>query len=99
MAVVHGHLAQAPSRRFAAGIVALRPDRDGTIAGYEGLDAVRRAFGDHLIDWHLPPEGAPTQPVEGGYMANAWIRMKHESYDELRKMLDAVGQTVRVRAR
>ena len=97
--VVGGRPQQRPSRRFSAGIIALRPDRDGRIAGYEGLDAVRRAFGDHLIDWHLPPEGSPTQPVEGGYMANAWIRMKHESYDELRKMLDAVGQTVRVRAR
>ncbi|HEY8143302.1 MAG TPA: hypothetical protein VIG06_11550 [Kofleriaceae bacterium] len=97
--IAGGRPQQQPSRRFSAGIIAIRPDRDGTIAGYEGLDAVRRAFGDHLIDWHLPPEGAPTQPVEGGYMANAWIRMKHESYDELRKMLDAVGQTVRVRAR
>ena len=97
--IAGGRPQQQPSRRFSAGIIAIRPDRDGTIAGYEGLDAVRRAFGDHLIDWHLPPEGSPTQPVEGGYMANAWIRMKHESYDELRKMLDAVGQTVRVRAR
>jgi hypothetical protein len=97
--IAGGRPQQRPSRRFSAGIIAIRPDRDGTIAGYEGLDAVRRAFGEHLIDWHLPPEGSPTQPVEGGYMANAWIRMKHESYDELRKMLDAVGQTVRVRAR
>jgi hypothetical protein len=90
---------ERPSRRFSAGIIALRPDRDGVIAGYEGLDAVRRAFGDHLIDWHLPPEGSGTQPVEAGYMANAWIRMKHEDYDQLRRILDAVGQTVRVRAR
>ena len=97
--IAGGRPQQQPSRRFSAGIIAIRPDRDGIIAGYEGLDAVRRAFGDHLIDWHLPPEGSPTQPVEGGYMANAWIRMKHESYDDLRKMLDAVGQTVRVRAR
>ena len=89
---------ERPSRRFSAGIIALRPDRDGVIAGYEGLDAVRRAFGDHLIDWHLPPEGSGTQPVEAGYMANAWIRLKHPDYDELRRMLDAVGQTVRVRA-
>jgi hypothetical protein len=90
---------ERPSRRFSAGIIALRPDRDGVIAGYEGLDAVRRTFGDHLIDWHLPPEGTGTQPVEAGYMANAWIRMKHEDYDQLRRMLDAVGQTVKMRAR
>ena len=29
-AIVHGHIAARPSRQFATGIVALRPDRDGT---------------------------------------------------------------------
>lgn len=91
--------AQRPSRRYAAGMVALRPDRDGVIAGYEGVDAIANAFGPHLFDWYLPSEGHPTQPVEAGFMANAWVRMKHENYDELRRMLDLVGQTIKVRAR
>lgn len=99
MAVCAGRPSQRASRRLSAGIIALRPDRDGRIAGYEGLDAIGKAFGPHIIDAHLPDEGTPTQPVEAGYMANAWLRMKHESYDELRRMLDVVGQTVKVRAR
>jgi len=99
MAVVHGRPGQSPSRRFAAGIVALRPDRDGQIAGYEGLEEVHRRFGGFIIDQHLPPPGTPTQPVEAGYMANAWLRMKHYDYDELRAMLDFVGRNAKVRAR
>ena len=98
MFVAAGRPRQYPSRRLAAGIIALRPDRDGRIIGYEGLAAVREAFGEHIIDWHLPHEGTPTQGVEAGYMANAWVRMKHESYDHLRHMLDLVGRTVKVRA-
>lgn len=98
MLIAAGRPSQRPSRRLAAGIIALRPDRDGRIAGYEGIEAVRNAFGPHFIDWHLPQEGTPTQPVEAGYMANAWVRMKHENFDELRRMLDLVGQTVRTRA-
>jgi formate-dependent phosphoribosylglycinamide formyltransferase (GAR transformylase) len=98
MFVAAGKPSQYASRRLATGIIALRPDRDGRIAGYEGLAQIREAFGDHLIDWHLPDEGTPTQPVEAGYMANAWVRMKHENYDHLRHMLDVVGQTVKVRA-
>jgi len=98
MAVVHGKPSQTLSRRFAAGVIALRPDRDGHIAGYDGLDEAQRRFGQWVIDLHLPPEGTPTQPVEAGYMANAWVRMKHPDYDELRSMLDFVGRTVRVRA-
>ena len=31
-------------------------------------------------------------------MANAWIRMRHPNYDELREMLNHVGETVKVRA-
>ena len=98
MLIAAGRPSQRPSRRLSAGIIALRPDRDGRIAGYEGIEAVRDAFGPHFIDWHLPNEGHPTQGVEAGYMANAWVRMKHENYDELRRMLDIVGQTVKVRA-
>ncbi len=99
MAVVHGKPSQPLSRRFAAGLIALRPDRDGVIAGYEGIDEVHRRFGGSIIDQHLPPPGTPTQPVEAGYMANAWMRLKHPDYDELRAMLDFVGRTAKVRAR
>ena len=98
MAVVHGRPAQKLSRRFSAGMIALRPDRDGQIAGYEGLDAIGQAFGPNIIDVHLPPEGTPTQPVAAGYMANAYVRMRHPDYDVLRGMLDDVGRSVHVHA-
>jgi hypothetical protein len=98
MLICHGRASQRPSRRFATGIIALRPDRDGRIAGYEGWGAFENRFGANIIDYHLPAPGTPTQGVDAGYMANAWIRMKHENYDELRHIFDIVGQTVKVRA-
>ncbi len=97
MCVVHGRTSQRLSRKRAAGIVALRPDRDGTIVGYEGADEVHRRFGAHILDSYLPPPGTATQPVEAGYMANAWLRMEAPDYDELRGMLDFVGRTLKVR--
>ena len=96
MAIVHGRPGANLSRRYAAGIIALRPTQDGRISGYAGLDDVHRAFGQWIIDEHLPPPGTPTQPVAAGYMANAWLRMKHPDYDELRRMLNVVGETVKV---
>jgi hypothetical protein len=96
MAVCHARPSQRPSRRYSAGLIALRPSQDGRISGYSGLDVIGKNFGAHVIDTHLPHEGTPTQPVEAGFMANAWIRMKHENYDDLRRMLDIVGQTVKV---
>jgi carbamoylphosphate synthase large subunit len=90
---------QQPTRRFAAGMIALRPDRDGRIVGYDALDEVDRQYGHYMIDRHLPPPGTPTAPIEAGYMANAWMRLRHEDYDALRGILDDVGRRLQVRAR
>jgi carbamoylphosphate synthase large subunit len=98
-AVCVGKTIRPLSRRFAAGMIALRPDRDGTIVGYEGVDEVHHRFGQWFIDQHLPPPGTRTQGVDAGYMANAWMRLKHPDYDTLRSMLDVIGRTVKVRAR
>ena len=52
------------------------------------------AFGDA----HFPDPGTATQPVAAGYMANAYVRLRHPDYDVLRGMLDDVGRTVHVHA-
>jgi formate-dependent phosphoribosylglycinamide formyltransferase (GAR transformylase) len=87
-----------PSRRYASGIVALRPSQDGVISGYSGVDELQQQYGEWVIDAHLPSAGTPTQGVEAGYMANAYVRMRHPDYDVLRGMLDAVGRTLHVYA-
>jgi hypothetical protein len=97
-AIVHGGTDGMPSRRFASGIVALRPSQDGVISGYSGAEELQHQYGEWVIDAHLPPPGTPTQGVEAGYMANAYVRMRHPDYDALRGMLDAVGRTLHVYA-
>jgi len=100
-AIVHGGTrgkGSTPTRRYASGIVALRPDRDGQISGYSGVDELQQQYGEWVIDAHLPPPGTATQGVEAGYMANAYVRMRHPDYDTLRGMLDAVGRTLHVHA-
>ncbi len=98
MAIVHGRIRKRPSRRFSAAMINLRPQRDGRITGYSGLDELRQRFGDCIIDSHFPPPGSSTQPVEAGYMANAWLRMRHPDYDTLREILTWVGENVRIHA-
>lgn len=98
VAIVHGAIDRRPSYRYAAAMISLRPDRDGRIAGYQGIDAIQRTYGSLIIDSHFPPPGTPTQPVSGGYMANAWMRLRHPDYDELRGILNTIGQTIKVHA-
>ncbi len=88
-----------PTRRYAAGHVTLRPEGDGVISGYTGVDELRADWGAHITDSHFPPPGSPTQPVEAGYMANAWVRLRHADYDTLVSMLDKVGENVKVHVR
>jgi carbamoylphosphate synthase large subunit len=97
-AIVHGSVDAQPSRRFASGIIALRPDRDGQISGYSGVDEIASRYDEWVIDAHLPDPGTPTQGVEAGYMANAYVRMRHPDFDVLREMMDDVGRTVHVHA-
>ncbi len=98
MTINHGRSDARLSRRFSAAMVALRPSRDGRVAGYEGLEAIQRRYGEWILDSHLPPPGQPTQPIEAGYMANAWMRVRHPDYDTLRGILNTIGETVQVRA-
>lgn len=94
--LVHGRANPRPTRKYAAGMVALRPNRDGRIVGYTGVEAIKERYGDLLFRMHLPPRGARTQPVESGYMGNAWVWGKHPDYDLCRAMLEDVGRTIKV---
>jgi carbamoylphosphate synthase large subunit len=96
--IVHGTPQQPMRRPYSAGIVALRPEADGQIKGYSGIDDIQARYGEWIIDGHFPPEGHFTQPVAAGYMANAYVRMRHPDYDTLRAMLDDVGRTIHVYA-
>ena len=98
-AICWGTVAQRPSRRFSGGLLAIRPDRDGRVVGYRGVEAVQAKYGAYIVKAHLPPEGSPTQPIEAGYRANAWLQVRHPDYDGCRAMMTDIGNTLKMFAR
>jgi len=98
MAVCHLRTDQQPTRRYACGIIALRPDRDGNIFSYTGLEDIFRDYGENIVEQYFPEPGTATQGVEAGYMANAWLRVRHPDFDALRGILNDIGERVSVRA-
>jgi carbamoylphosphate synthase large subunit len=98
-ALTNGAPKNEPSRRYSAGMIALRPSCDGQITGYSGLEAIQNDYGECIVASHLPDAGSATQAIEGGYMANAWMRVRHPDYDTLREILNTIGETVKVHAR
>ncbi|HEX6888727.1 MAG TPA: ATP-grasp domain-containing protein [Candidatus Nanopelagicales bacterium] len=91
-ALMHGRPLHQPSYRYACGLVALRPTQDGRVTDCSGLDEVERRYGHLITARHIPAPGSPTQPVEAGYHANAWLRLRHEDFDTLKGVLDDVGR-------
>jgi hypothetical protein len=94
-ALVHGQCMPRPSRRYAAALLSIRPSQDGKYTGYSGLEEVQRNVGRWIGEVHLPAIGARTQEVGAGYMGHAWMHVRHPDYDELRKILEYIGRTVR----
>ena len=90
-----------PARRRAATPAAssrCAPTATAGIAGYEGAEAIFHRYGDLVVGSHFPAPGTPTQPVAAGYMANAWMRVRHPDFDELTRILDEIGERVQVHA-
>jgi hypothetical protein len=95
-AIVHGNCPGKLSRNYSAAIINLRPTQDGYIQRYEGFERIQEKYGEWIFKCHFPSPGSPTQPVEEGYMANAWIQIKFPDYDGLREILTDIGQNLKV---
>jgi formate-dependent phosphoribosylglycinamide formyltransferase (GAR transformylase) len=95
-AVCWGDVHGTPSRKYAGAILAIRPDRDGRVQGYTGVEDVQRRYGEHIVTAHLPAEGTPTQPIEAGYRANAWLHLRHPDFDALKAMATDIGLRLRM---
>ena len=99
MAVVHGRVSRAPSRRFSAGIIALRPDHDGSITHYDGVDEIQARHGEWVIDAHLPPAGhADASRSRPGTWPTPGSACATPTTTSSASMLDDVGRTVKVHA-
>jgi carbamoylphosphate synthase large subunit len=85
-----------PTRRYAAGLVSVRPSQDGVVRGYTGVEEIQRRYGEHLFRLHLPPPGSLTNPVGAGYLAHAYAFVKHPDYDACRAILDDIGRTLKM---
>jgi len=90
---------QRPNRRYAAGSVQIRPDRDGRVVEHHGLDAAWQRCRPFVYEYEVPPPGTPTKALDKGWLCNTWFRLRHEDYDQVRELMTFLGRTVRCVAR
>jgi hypothetical protein len=53
---------------------------------------VQRRYGNHIVKMYLPPLGQGTQPIEAGYLANAYLYVRHPDFDACKEMMDDIGR-------
>lgn len=94
-AVLTGRTSLKLSRRLAAGSVQIRPDRDGRVSRHTGLDEVGRHCRSAIYEYEVPRPGAPTAPLEKGWLVNTWFRLIDPDYDRLRELMSFIGTTVK----
>jgi len=96
-AIVRGQVDAVASRRLATGSVQVRPERNGRIARYEHLEEVLERIRPWEFAREVPAVGRATVPIEKGYLANAWFRLRHPDYDALCELMNWIGRTLKVR--
>ena len=93
-----GDLTGARQRRSAAFRHNLGEFAIGENCGYRGLARVHVIAGSHLFASAEPLPGSRTVPIEKGYLANAWFRLRHPDYARLLALMEEIGRTLRVYA-
>jgi biotin carboxylase len=86
---------QRPSRRFAAGSIQIRPSQDGYVRGHRGLQEAWERCGPWIYESAVPPPGTATKGLDKGWLVNTWFRLKHTNYDQLRELMNHLGETVK----
>ena len=90
---------QTPSRRYSAGSVQVRPNRDGRYTGHRGVREALQRCHQAIYDKSVPKPGTPTKGLDKGWFVNTWFRLIHEDYDKVRELMTMLGKTVKADAR
>ncbi len=83
-------------RKYACGVAFLRGVGTGWVASVEGLDQVREAIGDLVVEANIPQPGVPKA---AGYEGEGHIIIRAPHTETIERALQFIIQTVKVRYR
>ena len=81
-------------RRYAAGSAFLRGMGRGRVLGTEGVDALQRAVGQHVVEAKLPTVG---MPKSDSYEGDGYVIVRHPDTEVVREAMKVVIANARVR--
>jgi len=97
-AVTGRDFSQVAQRAYHAAAIFKRAHGQGHIRHIEGLDALRRRFGDALVHVDLLPIGAPRRNWKQTLISDGYLIVRHPDLDTTLEMADLVGTDLRIYA-
>lgn len=82
---------QQAARRYNAAAIFKRAKGQGRIVSIEGLDDLRRRFGESLVLEELLPLGAPRRDWKQTLVSDGYLVVRHPDLDTTLEMADRVG--------
>jgi hypothetical protein len=80
-------------RKYAAGTIFLRGVGSGVVAEVEGLDAVKREFGELLMEVRPPRAGTPKSV---SYTGDGFITIRHPDTHVVQRALESIAERIRI---
>lgn len=97
-AVVKGTFSQKIDRKYNSAIVFKRAQGEGRIRKIEGLEQLRRRFGEHIACVDLLPVGAPRRNWVQTLTSDGFVVVRHPDMQTCFDMADAVGTDLQMYA-
>jgi len=89
---------QVAQRAYHAAAIFKRAQGQGQIRHIEGLDALRRRFGDALVHVDLLPIGAPRRNWKQTLISDGYLIVRHPDLETTLEMADLVGTDLKIYA-
>ncbi|MDX2176017.1 MAG: ATP-grasp domain-containing protein [Candidatus Sumerlaeia bacterium] len=97
-AVMRGRFEEPIQRKYHVGMTFKRAEGQGYIRHIEGMDRVRARLGAALVWDNLLPVGAHRRDWTKTLLSDGFLCFRHESYSEVRAMLEFAVNNVRMYA-
>lgn len=91
-AVVHGRFSQPVQRRYNAAVVFKRAIGQGRIRRIEGLDELRRRYGEAVVAVELLPIGHPRRDWRQMQVSDGYVIVRHPDLQTTLDIADRIGR-------
>ncbi len=97
-AVTNGRISEPVIRRYNAASIFKRASGMGRITGYEGLDRLLAAYGEHVAALDLLPVGSPRRDWRATLIADGMVIIRHPDLPQALEIAQRFAADLRLRA-